>query len=605
MTSVSVVFQPEGRRTTVGGSETLLHAAQRCGVGIEDLCAGQGTCGKCKVIVHHGGDLLSPRTEPESELRVEDHRHGVRLACQCHPEGSGNVVLEVPPESQRSGQRTQTAGIDPKCRLAPGIHLRRLGSGATLARLRRTGWSFSEEAGRQAARLEERRGPVWWVTWGKTVVRVSGAPEPLWALAVDLGSTKIAAYIVDLESGRTLTAVSAPNPQMVHGEDVMSRLAYARQSTDHEQRLHSELVETAWALAQKACGRARGSPSNIVTYVAVGNTAMHHFFLGAPVDSLARAPYTPSVRTEEVRTARELGFGGPPSASVIVPPVVAAFVGSDLVAGVRATRIDRSRSLRVFVDVGTNTEICAGDRRRLVACSTPSGPAFEGAHILFGMRAADGAVERVTLAPGTWTVDYRTIGKGKPRGLCGSALLDLLAELARVGAVDRTGRLPRSRVHDRLVTVRGKTAFLVVPSRETAIAQDIVLTQDDIGQLLLAKAAIRAGIEILLSELGRASIDIRELYLAGAFGTYLAPESALRAGLIPAIPIERIRFAGNTAGTGARLAALSHHERAKLRTLSRSIEHISLADDARFARTFATSLALTRRNEVPRTGERP
>jgi uncharacterized 2Fe-2S/4Fe-4S cluster protein (DUF4445 family) len=459
-----------------------------------------------------------------------------------------------------------------------------------LVRLRRAGWKISDEAELEASRLATHRGPKWVVAQGRNILRVTSTKEPLWAVAVDIGSTKIAAYLVDLEAGRTLTAVSSPNPQMVHGEDVMSRLAFAQQSTENEQRLHNELVETVRSLTRKACGRVRGSPSHVVAYVAVGNTAMQHFFLGTPVRSLGRAPYTPSTRTEEVRTSRQLGLGGLPSATVIVPPVVAAFVGSDLVAGVRATRVDRARSLRVFVDVGTNTEICAGDRERLVACSTPSGPAFEGAHILFGMRAADGAVERVSLAPRDWTVDYRTIGKGKPRGLCGSALLDLLAELARVGAVDRTGRLPRSSTHDQLVSVRGRAAFRVVRAADTAIGQDIVLTQEDIGQLLLAKAAIRAGIEILLAELQRDAVEIRELYLAGAFGTYLAPESALRAGLIPPIPIDRIRFVGNTAGSGARLAVLSHHEREELRELSRRIEHVSLAEHPRFARKFASSL---------------
>lgn len=592
MVHASVTFQPEGRRAVVAGSETLLQAAQRCGVGIEDLCGGQGTCGKCKVVVHHGSDLLTPRTDSELLLHAEDHRRGIRLACQCRPERAGPLILEIPPESQRSWQRLQTAGLTPECRLAPEFVRVRVPANLDLAGLRALGWEVSEGTSVSADRLAVLRGPRWLVAQERRVLRVTSTKEPLWAVAVDLGSTKIAAYLVNLETGKTLTAVSAPNPQMVHGEDLMSRLAFAQRSSENERRLHTELVETVRSLTEKACGRARGSPSYVIAYVAVGNTAMQHFFLGVPVRSLGRAPYTPSTREEEVRTSGELALGGQPSATVIVPPVVGAFVGSDLVAGVRATHVDRARGLRVFVDVGTNTEICAGNRERLVACSAPSGPAFEGAHILFGMRAADGAIERVSLAPQDWTVVYRTIGKGKPRGLCGSALLDLLAELARVGAVDRTGRLPRSRTHDQLVSVQGRTAFRIVPAEETAIGQDIVLTQDDIGQLLLAKAAIRAGTEVLLTELHRGAAEIQELYLAGAFGTYLAPESALRAGLIPPLPIERIRFVGNTAGTGARLAILSRHERNELRELSRAIEHVSLAEDSRFARKFASSLAL-------------
>ena len=240
--------------------------------------------------------------------------------------------------------------------------------------------------------------------------------------------------------------------------------------------------------------------------------------------------------------------------------MVAAFVGSDLVAGVLATRLHRSSGLRVFIDVGTNTEICAGDRRRLVACSTPSGPAFEGAHIRFGMRAADGAVERVAVEPGTFHVDYRVIGRMKPRGLCGSSLLDLLADLFRTGAIDPAGRLQKRAAPDRIRRVGGQLAFLVVPADETSIGQDLVLTQDDIGQLQLAKAAIHAGIAILLDTLGRTPADIQVLYLAGAFGSYLAPESARSVGMLPDLPLDRVQFVGNTAGSGARLALVGHSE---------------------------------------------
>lgn len=599
MTRASVVFQPEGRRAVVSGAETLLQAAQRCGVGIEDLCGAQGTCSKCKVLVHHGAELLTPRTEPELRLHADDHRRGIRLACQCRVEHDGRLELEVPPESQRSWQRLQTAGLTPKCRLAPEVRCVNAPRDLTTAALGRGGWELSKEVGAEIAHLRANRGPCWFVTRGKRVLRVSTEKEPVWALAVDVGSTKIAAYLLDLGSGKTLTSVSVSNPQVIHGEDVMSRLAFAQRSSENERLLHTELIDVVRDLTKRACNRAHGPVSQVVAISIVGNTIMQHLFLGLPVRSLSRAPYTPFTQVEESRTAGELGLPGLPGATVIAPPVVAAFVGSDLVAGVRATRMDRARGLRVFIDVGTNTEICAGDRDRLVVCSTPSGPAFEGAHIRFGMRAADGAVERVAIAPDSWRVDYRTIGRAKPRGLCGSALLDLLAELARVGAVDGTGRLPRTFSHDQLVPSEGKPAFCVVPASHTGIGQDILLTQDDIGQLLLAKAAIRAGIGILLEELGRSPDEIWELYLAGAFGTYLAPESALRIGMIPPIPIARIRFVGNTAGSGARLVLLSHNERRALRELSRKIEHVSLADDRRFPRTFASALVLPVHPEQP------
>ncbi len=434
------------------------------------------------------------------------------------------------------------------------------------------------------------------VVRGKDVLGI--LPESLHPLgmAFDIGSTKIAGFLIDLETGETLETVSAPNPQMVHGEDIMSRLAFARVDASQEAVLHIEVLESLNELIRKACALAHRPPNQVFEVVAVGNTAMHHLFLGVPTDGLSRAPYTPATRKEETRRTGPFGLRVAVAAPVVAPPVVAAFVGSDLVAGVLATRLHRSSGVRVFIDVGTNTEICAVSRRKLVACSTPSGPAFEGAHIRFGMRAADGAVERVAIEPGTFHVDYRVIGRMKPRGLCGSALLDLLADLFRTGAIDTTGRLQRRAAPNRIHRVGHELAFLVVPAKETSIEQDIVLTQDDLGQLQLAKAAIHAGVDILLDTLGRSSREIQTLYLAGAFGSYLAPESARAVGMLPDLPLERVQFVGNTAGSGARLALLSVHERDAMRRIARRIRHMPLAGDPRFPKEFASSLFLPHRD---------
>ncbi len=451
------------------------------------------------------------------------------------------------------------------------------------------------------------RGEVDLVVRGKEVLGLLPRDDPLLGMAFDIGSTKLAGFLMDLDRDDVLETVSAPNPQMVHGEDIMSRLAFARGSPVQESTLHREVVEALDELLRKACAHARQPPRNVFEVVAVGNTAMQHLFLGAPTDGLSRAPYTAATRREEMRRAAPFGLRACPAAPVIAPPVVAAFVGSDLVAGVLSTRLHRARDLRVFIDVGTNTEICAGDRRRLVACSTPSGPAFEGAHIRFGMRAADGAVERVAIEPGTFHVDYRVIGRMKPRGLCGSALLDLLSELFRTGAIDSAGRLQRRVAARRIRRYGSEWAFRVVAASETSIGQDLVITQSDVGQLQLAKAAIHAGIDLLLDTLCRPATDVRALYLAGAFGSYLAPESARTVGMFPDLPLDRVHFAGNTAGSGARLALLSRRERETMRVLARHIRHLPLAGDPRFARAFAGSLFLPHRDATrfPSVSRRP
>ncbi len=591
------IFQPEGRRTRVGVREDLLDAARRCGVGLEDLCAGRGTCGKCRVIVRRGAELLKPPTPYEAHLTKEERRAGVRLACQCRPAGEGIIVLEIPPEAQRGWQRLQTSGLMPPHRLLPDVRRVPAPPRLTPSRLRSSGWRLPEEvlASLDAPRADGS-GARSLVVRGRDVLAVVSDRDPVLGMAFDIGSTKIAGFLMDLESGEAVETVSAPNPQMVHGEDIMSRLAFARGSPDQESLLHAEVLGVLDDLIRKACGLAHVDAHHVYEVVAVGNTAMHHLFLGLPTESLSRAPYTPASQQEETRRAGPFGFRTCPGAPVVAPPVVAAFVGSDLVAGVLATRLHRAPGLRVFIDVGTNTEICAGDRRRLVACSTPSGPAFEGAHIRFGMRAADGAVERVAIEPETFHVDYRVIGKMKPRGLCGSGLLDLLADLFRTGAIDPAGRLQRHVAPERIRRGQGQLAFLVVPGAETSIGQDIVLTQDDIGQLQLAKAAIHAGISILLDTLGKTPADVQTLYLAGAFGSYLAPESARSVGMLPDLPLDRVQFVGNTAGSGARLALLSRTERAAMRSIARRIRHMPLAGDPRFSKEFASSLFLPHRD---------
>jgi uncharacterized 2Fe-2S/4Fe-4S cluster protein (DUF4445 family) len=593
MSRATIVFQPEGRRTTVSRQETLLHAAMRCGAGIEDLCGGQGTCGKCKIIVHHGRGLLSPPTDAEHRLKKEEPRGGIRWACQTHSVAAGLVVVEVPPEAQRSWQRLQTAGWTPPFRLDPEVRKVPGPRPLSATNLRKAHWSLPPGSVDWLRPTRGVRGPWRLLVRGRTVLGVTPASEPIWGMAYDVGSTKVAAYLMDLSTGRVLQSLALPNPQMVHGEDIMSRLAYALRNPSHREQLRQEIVETLNRLLRATCHRAKGPRSRVSCVAIVGNTAMHHLVLGAAVDSLSKTPYRPSVEGEWIVTAGAVGLDAPSRTPVIVPPVVGAFVGSDLVAGVRATRMDQARDLSALIDVGTNTEICVGNRERLLACSTPSGPAFEGAHIRFGMRAGDGAVERVSIAPGSWRVGYRTIGRAKPRGLCGSALLDLLAELHRVGAIDHVGRLTESGPSGTIVTEGGARAFRVVPAHETSIGLDLVLTQDDIGQLQLAKAAIRSAIDLLLNELGRRPTEIRTFSLAGAFGSYLAPESALRIGMIPpTVPLDRIRFVGNTAGSGARLALLSGAERRAMTSLAGSIQHVPLAGDPRFTGLFARALSL-------------
>ena len=301
------IFQPEGRRTRVGVREDLLDAARRCGVGLEDLCAGRGTCGKCRVIVRRGAELLRAPGPFESHLTKEERRRGIRLACQCRPAGEGIIVLEVPPESQRGWQRLQTSGLVPPHSVLPDVRRVRAPAHPTLAGLRASGWKVAPDlVGSLRDAPGPRRPERSLVVRKKELLAVITKDDPLLGMAFDIGSTKIAGFLLDLESGEAVETVSAPNPQMVHGEDIMSRLAFARESPSKESILHEEVLATLNDLLRRACALAHQDPSRVFEIVAVGNTAMQHIFLGVPTDGLSRAPYTPVTQREEIRRAAEL-----------------------------------------------------------------------------------------------------------------------------------------------------------------------------------------------------------------------------------------------------------------------------------------------------------
>lgn len=588
-----VEFEPSGIRAECAAGDLLAEVARCAGVGLAGSCGGVGVCGQCRVRIAAG--VVSPPGDTECErLGAGQLAQGYRLACLARV--LGDLTVDVPPESRLAAHRLQIEGIEVPVHLDPAVVERLVElPPPSLADLRSDQARLADHLAREhglpvaaadLAVLRELSPLLRQHGWrarvavrGSEIVAVHPPDRTGLGLAVDVGTTKVAAYLVDLESGPTLAGDGIMNPQIAWGEDVMSRIACAMRGQG--KALQAALIDGLNGLIAGLCPE----PDRIVEAVMVGNTAMHHLALGLPVRQLGLAPYVPAVSGALDVKARDLGLRIAPGASVHLLPNVAGFVGADHVAMVLASGIDDTERTVIGLDIGTNTEVVLAHRGRLTSCSTASGPAFEGAHIRHGMRALSGAIERVRLVDGQ--VEVGTVDGAPPVGLCGSGVLDAVGELCRAGLVDRRGRLrpgPAVRVAD------GGPEFLLVSGAASAHGRDITLSQQDIGQIQLAKGAILAGMELLLERAGLAAADLDEVVIGGAFGTRLRVSSAVAIGLLPPLPKERFRQVGNAAGAGARLALVSRVQRARAEEVARRIQYVELLTQPDFGSRFARQM---------------
>lgn len=587
-----VEFQPAGLRVEVPEGTTILEAAWRLGRdlgdwGIRSVCGGQGRCGQCRVRVEEGGVAGADEEELELLLRL-GWGSGYRLACRAKVFGRVKVQLD----RVRGGDRLQVVGkvgeVAPEpvlrqfsFRLSPPAVGEQRGDADRLAAAllphlaggdqpadptlaeEGLGLRYDLEVLRSLAetlRGQDFQGRA--VVRGGEVIALGRQGVPLLGLAIDLGTTKIAGYLTDLETGEILQAGACLNPQVTYGDDVISRLGYASSSPENYGRIRKAVLEGLGELAQELCARAGYEVTDIQEAVVGGNTAMHHLLLGLGVAQLARAPYVPALTGPVQIKSRELGMRLAPGAYVHVLPCVAGYVGGDHVAALLSTRVEQWPGVALLLDVGTNTEISLAKGGLVTCCSCASGPAFEGGHVTRGMRALPGAIDRVWVEDGYWR--FRVIGGGEPVGFCGAALLDLLAVLLRQGIMDPGGRL---RTGMPGVQSEGGLRFVLA---------GVPLTQGDIRQLQLAKAAIRSGIEGLLRVTGTQVEEIDRVYLAGAFGVALDPESAMSIGMFPKLPRERFVQVGNAAGMGAYLALISRSQRSEAARLARAVQYLEL-----------------------------
>lgn len=609
---VSVNFLPSQKVGKVPVGSSILQAAIAAGVHVQSACGGKGTCGKCRV-------QLSPedRTEPldteKKFLSEEQIAEGWVLACKRTVDSDRVVHLnEQKDVYDRKTKLEVTKGVHS---LSPGIHKCVLKVSAPNIEDQRSDWERLLAALPESdSHLHFNRGiasllprilrqasfQVTAVIAGDELLAVEAGHTQArsFGLAIDIGTTTLVVYLLDLNSGKVVTQGALTNPQQGAGADVITRITYASDQPEGLNQLQTQVIGGLNQIIARLCEEQAIQSDEIYQAVVVGNTTMSHLFLGIDPTYLAPAPFIPGFRQLVTVKASELGLQILGNGIVSVLPIIAGYVGSDTVGVMLAAQADKLEGIHLLVDIGTNGEMVLVGKGRILTCSTAAGPAFEGAGVKHGMRAAEGAIERVLI---TSDVELGIIGQEKVRGICGSGLIDAIAEMLKSGVIDSRGRmihlesekkkLPLA-LQSRIREVDGNREFILAWKEDTATGEDITITQKDIRELQLAKGAILAGVRILLDHLGVGAEELNQIHLAGAFGNYIKKESALEIGLLPQVSPEIIQSIGNAAGNGAQLALLSMIEMDRADRLAQIAEHIELSTQKTFQEEFVNALML-------------
>jgi uncharacterized 2Fe-2S/4Fe-4S cluster protein (DUF4445 family) len=604
------------RQVRVPPGVTVFDSASWNGIAIDSTCGGHGTCHKCKVRVHpvveEGAQRLS-RNPPitRHDLKTfsrEQLDDGWRLACLVN--ATRNLTVDVPPLTTRP--KAATVGVGRQVILRPAIQKRyveldepHLADQRTdLARLLEAIDDLEPVADlhllrRLPAVLRAADFKVTAVIVDEALIDVEPGDTTgvQYAIAFDLGTTTVVATLLDVGTGTPVAVASMLNKQQPYGGDVITRISAVMMDPDTLGRLQRAASDTLAELAEQVCREGEVDPAQVYEVAIAGNATMTALVLGIDPEPLGVAPFIMSSAQPPTVLATDIGLTLHPRARVVMFPALGAYVGGDIVAGMLATGMDRDKRTRLFIDVGTNCEIVVSDGDRILATAAPAGPAFEGGAIRCGMRAADGAIETVKL---TDTVELGVIGDVEPRGLCGSGLVDIVAELVKVGLLDNSGRfIPEETaasvapaLADRLTMIGQERVFVLHrPEPDSALEDCVVLSQRDVRELQFAKAAISTGWTLLLEELGLEHRDVQQVLLAGSFGSYLSAASAVRIGLVPKLPVLRIVAAGNVAGEGAKMALLSVRERVGAQALLEEVTYVELSDRPDFNDRFVDQLS--------------
>ena len=612
VTFIDAASAGQKRVVEAARGSSLLDAAHAAGVPIEATCGARGRCRTCRVKILEG-EIPPPTIQDRVQLGDDEVREHFRLACQLKLIADCSA-MPMPPREEAGHQILSTGRAvadDSRFVLDSGVVKHVVAVKIPTEENHQT--SDIEEilavlpantnrevpidiVRRIPPALRAEKGSLTVTTFnGKIIdVEVGDTSAHLYGIAFDIGTTSIVGTLMDLNTGELLAEVGGVNPQSIYGGDLMSRIAFAQFDDKKLQTLRAKVLNAINDYVAEACAKAKVSSNHIYKIVVVGNTCMHHIFLGVDVTYVGLAPYAPVMRELVVLPAKDVPLKSATRAQVCLLPIVAGFVGADTMACVLATRIYESEEVRALVDIGTNGEVVMGSKDRLVACSAPAGPAFEGAQIRHGMRGAIGAIEKVSL---DGDFHCSVIGNVPPTGICGSGLIDACARLIDARILDSTGRLRHKgreslpeTFRNRFIDTPDGTQFVLVPQEQSGREEPIVLTQADIRQLQLAKSAIFSGVVTLQRVMNIPDDKLAELMLCGGFGNYISIESAVRIRLLPALPIEKISYIGNAALIGAQMALLSDAERRRSYELAQRIEHVALATRPEFQEVFVDGM---------------
>jgi uncharacterized 2Fe-2S/4Fe-4S cluster protein (DUF4445 family) len=596
---VKIVFNPMDKMVEVERGTILLHALREAGIAINSICGGDGECGTCKVILNKG-EVSDISSKHQKWLLPDEISEGYRLACQIKVQS--DCEFTIPVESRI---------ISPKILISAEINIDQIEPAsqkyhATIipaenceqTSLRLHGYSgpkpsISREV---CSSLLSAEGPI-----TATLSTIKTPPEIIriehgdrtasnYGLAIDVGTTTIVVLLVDLTSGKILDKASGLNGQITYGETLLTRIAFSRKAENGLQKLQQTVVENINDMVNKLTSNAGITNEDVTSVCVGGNTVMNHLLMEKNVDYLWYVDANDKVpRTPIIKKAKELGLHANPEACVYCLPSVSRFLGGDAVGDVVASGMHTSDDVSLLVDMGTNGEIIFGNKNWLVSCSVASGPAFEGGGIRFGMRAMQGGIEHVRIDPKTFKAEYSVIGNTRPRGICGSGIIDTVAEMFSVGLLDFAGKIikcQKSLVKER----KDGLEYVIVPADETAIERDIVISQRDIDYIMDSKAAVLGGILVLIKKFQVPIYDVKNLYLAGAFGAYADLKNATKLGIFPEFPNAKVCPIGNGSVSGAYVTLLSKKKRKEANVIAQSMLYIDLLADVMFAETYSQSI---------------
>ena len=611
MNRYKLTFEPGDYVVDITEGTTIREAIITAGLDFDFPCGGRGACGKCRIKIL---DKDIPVTEKDKRILGEKElTDGVRLACQTVIHKSMAVQLGsnmMPTYNILMSNIERIFTIEPLINKyyieveLPTLYDQKSDLKRLKEKLFQQNHNFKNLKIQLPVlrdlpdKIREAKHRITVISDGKEILGIEkgNTQSKLLGVALDIGTTTLVAYLMDLHTGKELAVASSLNPQVKFGADVISRTTYANKNKDSVNLMQKVVIKLINQLIGDMVENSIFTRVDVYAVTIVGNTCMHHLFMGLTPRYIAALPYVPVISEAIDLSSVELQIHINPAGRVFILPNIAGFVGADTVGVILATEIDRSSEIKLAIDIGTNGEIVLGSIKKLVACSTAAGPAFEGAQISSGMRGAVGAIDHVHFGE---TLTYTVVGNEKPRGICGSGLMDIIAGFVKIGIVNKRGKLlspdrfikSDAKVFAKnIITYNETNAFLLVPGTESAHGRPIMITQNDIISLQLAKGAISAGIRILLEEVGITTDDIQEVLLAGAFGNYMDPHSACVVGLIPLELESKIKMVGNAAGTGSKLALLSRSEYQRANTIASNVKYIELGAQKRFNIKFAEGM---------------